>query len=121
MYGVPTLRRKPDFCFGGASVLGAHQLNGRNKILELRVDSFPGLRLKGMKHLLVICHHYLDVGLIESGPRLFFQPLDFSSVCGARLSGKFTPWSAANALSRDVDLVWSVTIVCTNCLISGLP
>jgi hypothetical protein len=53
------------------------RLNGHNKNLELRVGCFSGLGLKGMKHLLVICHHYLDVGLIKGSSRLFFKPLYF--------------------------------------------
>jgi hypothetical protein len=51
-------------------------LNGGNEILELRVGCFRGLDLEGMKHLLVVRYHGLDVGLVERNSRLFFQPLE---------------------------------------------
>jgi hypothetical protein len=52
-------------------------LNRGNKLLELRIGCFRGLGFKGMKHLLVICHHYLDVGLVEGNSRFVFQALEF--------------------------------------------
>jgi hypothetical protein len=67
------------------------RLNGGNKILELRVGCFPGLGLKGMKDLLVIRHHYLDVGLVEGDSRLFFQPLDL--FLGLRPRPSFSSWA----------------------------
>ena len=57
-------------------MVGYDRLNVSNKILELRIGCFPGLGLKGMKDLVVIGHHYLDVGLVEGDSRLFFQPLE---------------------------------------------